>query len=219
MIRSLFPRLALASVLFAHYLPSLSAEDYQALYKDSHNLTYDDLIVEVHGLKLPTRTAFLGWMIMNGVTEEVTAIHQQFIEAGIYEKKGVTMPLHLVLLQGTDWVLNDTSLFTLPSPENVPNMIKTLKFIQQYVEPELGPLIPVSGKRSTIYNESAGGAPRSKHMEFCALDLVPMNDITRTELHRKLMKIYNVAGRENGMGLGLYSGVRFHIDTCGHRSW
>ncbi|MDN3661349.1 D-Ala-D-Ala carboxypeptidase family metallohydrolase [Vibrio agarivorans] len=216
----LFTLLSRSLLIFSLCLPAkLFAEDYASLYEDNHNLEYADLIVEVRGFKLPTRTAFLGWVIMNGITEQVNEIHQQFIDAGIYEKHGKTMPLHLVLLQGTDWVLNGTSLFTLPTEKNVPNMIRTVKFIQQYVEPELGPLIPVSGKRSTLYNQSAGGAPRSKHMEFCALDLVPAKEITRTELHRALMRIYNKVGREHSMGLGLYSGVRFHIDTCGYRSW
>ncbi|MDR9830124.1 D-Ala-D-Ala carboxypeptidase family metallohydrolase [Vibrio sp. FNV 38] len=211
---------AFLSVIILLSLPKFAfSDDYQALYQDNHNLTYEDLIVEVRGFKLPTRTAFLGWMIMNGVTDQVTAIHKQFIDAGVYEKKGKTMPLHLVLLQGTDWVLNDTSLFTLPSSKNVPNMIRTVTFIQQYIEPLTGPLIPVSGKRSTLYNQSAGGAPRSKHMDFCALDLVPARDLTRNELHQTLWKVYRKDGKANEMGLGLYSGVRFHIDTCGYRNW
>ena len=49
-------------------------------------------------------------------------------------------------------------------------------------------------------------------------DDVP-KDVSREELHKMLWQVYNKAGKENNMGLGLYSGVRFHIDTCGFRNW
>lgn len=98
-------------------------------------------------------------------------------------------------------------------------MIRTVKFIQNHIEPVGGPLVPVSGDRDQYYNQTAGGAPRSQHLSFCALDLVPIKDLSREELHRKLWQIYKTVGRENNMGMGLYSGLRFHIDTCGYRNW
>lgn len=98
-------------------------------------------------------------------------------------------------------------------------MIKTLTFIQTFIEPEIGVVIPVSGERTSNYNQQAGGAPRSKHLEFCALDLVPSEDISREELHVKLKQIHAKNGKEHNVGLGLYDGVRFHIDTCGFRQW
>ena len=115
--------------------------------------------------------------------------------------------------------MKGTSIFTLPDKKQVPMMVRTLKFVQTHVEPLTGPLIPVSGDRDDYYNTNAGGAPRSKHLDFCALDLVPVRDINRKELHKILWDIYLRVGRENSMGMGLYSGVRFHIDTCGYRNW
>ena len=115
--------------------------------------------------------------------------------------------------------MSNTTLFTLPDKKNVSNMINTLKYTQQCIEPEIGVVIPVSGARTQIYNQQAGGALRSRHLEFCALDLVPANDITREQLHVKLKKIHAEFGQKNNVGLGLYSGVRFHIDTCGLRQW
>ena len=53
---------------------------------------------------------------------------------------------HLVLLQGTDWAMSNTTLFTLPDKKNVSNMINTLKYTQQCIEPEIGVVIPVSGE-------------------------------------------------------------------------
>ncbi|PMG81340.1 hypothetical protein BCU83_09185 [Vibrio breoganii] len=189
------------------------------LYEAENELEYSDLVIEVKGYKVPTRAAFRGWMLMNRAEDKLTVVRDQFIAAGITEVPMKTMPLHLVLLQGTNWAMNGTSVFTVPDEKLIPNMVRTVKFIQDHVEPVTGPLVPVSGDRTQYYNQTSGGATKSQHLNFCALDLVPINDITREELHKMLWGIYNKAGKENNMGMGLYSGVRFHIDTCGFRNW
>ncbi len=198
---------------------AMANADYSALWEDEQQLTYDDLVVDVKGYKVPTRAAFRGWVLLNNAEKPLREIADQLIEAGVTEVPGKTMPMHLILLQGTNWALNNTSIFTLPKQENIPNMVRTVTFIQQHVEPVIGPVIPVSGERSSIYNETSGGAPASKHLDFCALDLVPVQDHSREQLHKMLWSIYNKAGKDANMGLGLYSGVRFHIDTCGFRNW
>ena len=210
----MFARLLLLIILI---LPNTAiAEDkYARLYEKSSEITYDDLVVDVKGYKVPSRATFRAWILLNHAEKQVKDIAKVFQDSGIQE----TMPLYLILLQGTDWALNNTSLFTLPKKSNLPKMIATVKFIQTYIEPEIGTVVPVSGERSSIYNSTAGGASRSKHLGFCALDLVPMNDIKREELHKKLKAIHQQHGKKYNVGLGLYSGVRFHIDTCGFRSW
>ncbi|MEZ9863792.1 D-Ala-D-Ala carboxypeptidase family metallohydrolase [Vibrio breoganii] len=198
---------------------SASSNDLLKLYDSGNDLEYNDLVIEVKGYKVPTRAAFRGWMLMNRAEGRVGEIAQQLRDAGITEEPLKTMPLHLILLQGTNWAMNGTSVFTVPDQKRVPNMVRTVKFIQEHVEPVLGPLVPVSGDRTLYYNQTSGGATKSQHLNFCALDLVPINDITREELHKKLWSIYKSVGKENKMGMGLYSGVRFHIDTCGYRNW
>ncbi|MEZ8968410.1 D-Ala-D-Ala carboxypeptidase family metallohydrolase [Vibrio breoganii] len=198
---------------------SASSNDLLKLYDSENELEYNDLVIEVKGYKVPTRAAFRGWMLMNRAEGRVGEIAQQLRDAGITEEPLKTMPLHLILLQGTNWAMNGTSVFTVPDQKRVPNMVRTVKFIQEHVEPVLGPLVPVSGDRTQYYNQTSGGATKSQHLNFCALDLVPINDITREELHKKLWSIYKSVGKENKMGMGLYSGVRFHIDTCGYRNW
>ncbi|MFA0459012.1 D-Ala-D-Ala carboxypeptidase family metallohydrolase [Vibrio breoganii] len=198
---------------------SASSNDLLKLYDSENELEYNDLVIEVKGYKVPTRAAFRGWMLMNRAEGRVGEIAQQLRDAGITEEPLKTMPLHLILLQGTNWAMNGTSVFTIPDQKRVPNMVRTVKFIQEHVEPVLGPLVPVSGDRTQYYNQTSGGATKSQHLNFCALDLVPINDITREELHKKLWSIYKSVGKENKMGMGLYSGVRFHIDTCGYRNW
>ncbi|MEZ9768780.1 D-Ala-D-Ala carboxypeptidase family metallohydrolase [Vibrio breoganii] len=198
---------------------SASSNDLLKLYDSGNDLEYNDLVIEVKGYKVPTRATFRGWMLMNRAEGRVGEIAQQLRDAGITEEPLKTMPLHLILLQGTNWAMNGTSVFTVPDQKRVPNMVRTVKFIQEHVEPVLGPLVPVSGDRTQYYNQTSGGATKSQHLNFCALDLVPINDITREELHKKLWSIYKSVGKENKMGMGLYSGVRFHIDTCGYRNW
>ncbi|MBW3695966.1 hypothetical protein EK599_09680 [Vibrio sp. T187] len=190
-------------------------EEFSKLYSVEEELSYDDLVVDVHGYKVPTRTAFQGWVLLNHAEDKIKKIGNQLRDAGIQQ----SMPLHLILLQGTDWVMSNTALFTLPHRDHISTMINTLKFIQEYIEPEIGIVIPVSGERTDIYNKQAGGAARSKHLNFCALDLVPSQEIDRAELHKKLIAIHNKVGQKYDVGLGLYSGLRFHIDTCGFRRW
>lgn len=172
---------------------SASSNDLLKLYDSGNDLEYNDLVIEVKGYKVPTRAAFRGWMLMNRAEGRVGEIAQQLRDAGITEEPLKTMPLHLILLQGTNWAMNGTSVFTVPDQKRVPNMVRTVKFIQEHVEPVLGPLVPVSGDRTQYYNQTSGGATKSQHLNFCALDLVPINDITREELHKKLWSIYKLS--------------------------
>lgn len=203
--------------LFLGFSSASQAEavDLTKLYEVHTDFDYSDLVVEVQGFKVPTLAAFRGWVLMNRKEKEIQEGYKYFLDNGV--KEGI--PLHLILLQGTDWTLSNTTVFNLPDKKNWDNMVRTLLFVQEHVMPKTGLLIPVSGDRSKEYNQHAGGAPRSSHLDFCALDMVPVRNISRTELHKILMSVYNKVGRKNNMGLGLYSGVRFHIDTCGYRSW
>lgn len=191
------------------------AVDLSKLYEVHTDFDYSDLVIEVQGFKVPTLAAFRGWVLMNRKQKDIQEGYQYFLDNGV--KEGI--PLHLILLQGTDWRLSNTTVFNLPSKKNWDNMVSTLLFIQEHIMPKTGLLIPVSGDRSKEYNQHAGGAPRSSHLDFCALDLVPIRNISRAELHKILKSVYNSVGKKNKMGLGLYSGVRFHIDTCGYRQW
>nr|WP_086938467.1 D-Ala-D-Ala carboxypeptidase family metallohydrolase [Thaumasiovibrio occultus] len=198
-------------------LVSLSAigAELKALYEPKHSFEYADLVVKVQGYPVPTLDAFRGWMLLNNTEDQIEEVYRYFTEHGVSGE----IPWHLVMLQGTDWAGSGMSLFKVPERADWYKMARTLKFIEQYVIPQTGPLIPVSGDRTAEYNQAAGGAPRSKHLTFCAVDLVPVESISRQDLHRKLQAIYCQHGREHQMGLGLYGGVRFHIDTCGYRQW
>lgn len=178
-------------------------------------LTHDALLYEVNGYQVPTLDAFMGWVILNHAQKDLQTLAQYFKDKGVTGK----MPLYLVLLQGTDWHHKGTSIFHYPPKKNWDTMVRTLTFIEKELIPVTGELIPVSGERTAEYNRKAGGAGRSKHLQFCALDLTPARKISRKDLHKLLLKVHNSVGKKYNVGLGLYSGVRFHIDTCGFRRW
>jgi len=204
------------SLLFVGLLLSTHAfAKKPALHESQLDLSLEDLVIEVNGYKVPTIDAFRGWMLVNDATDRVFEIRDYFIKKGVRGE----VPLYLVLLQGTDWKLNKKSVFVLPDRKHWDNMVRTLQLIESEVIPVLGDLVPVSGERSEEYNAISGGANKSMHLNFCALDLVPEKTMDRKELHKQLQEIHHKIGKKYDMGLGLYSGLRFHIDTCGYRQW
>ena len=98
-------------------------------------------------------------------------------------------------------------------------MLDTLVFLKYELIPHIGDVRVLSGFRTPHYNRLAGGAGRSRHLTFSALDLRPIADIDRTRLHRILQNRWHTLGEDYNLGLGLYSKQRFHIDTGGHRQW
>lgn len=78
-----------------------------------------------------------------------------------------------------------------------------------------------NGYRPKDLNRRAGGARRSRHITFSALDLdlphsIARNPAAQTALYAIACEIFLEHGEEYGMGLGLYrpwGGRRVHIDT------
>lgn len=99
------------------------------------------------------------------------------------------------------------------------HIVRTLKFVRAHVVPVVGPVEAVSGFRNEGLNKCSGGAPESAHRHFYALDLVPQRAIGRAGLIRSLCRIHEWRGGEYDIGLGFYSGVRFHVDSKGFRKW
>jgi hypothetical protein len=96
----------------------------------------------------------------------------------------------------------------------------TLQFVKNHVEPVIGDVEAVSGFRNAELNSCSGGAKASAHRHFFALDLVPANeDLTRSAMVRSICKIHEWRGADYDVGLGFYSGNRFHVDSKGFRKW
>jgi hypothetical protein len=121
--------------------------------------------------------------------------------------------------QGTDWKSLKVAPFVIPPKEYWPRIVPVLKFIDRELKPAMGEFEVMSGYRTPSYNKSAGGAKNSRHQYFEALDLQPKRSLTRAETHALLDPIWRAKGKAYNLGLGLYGGVRFHVDTYRYRTW
>lgn len=109
--------------------------------------------------------------------------------------------------------------FEVPPFRLWPGMVRTLRYIRDHVRHAVGPVEAVSGYRNPALNVCARGSERSAHLDFFAIDLVPVQPLERRELFRRLCVMHALSGRESGVGLGFYAFQRFHIDTRSFRRW
>ena len=119
--------------------------------------------------------------------------------------------------------------FILPPREQWPKLVPTLKVIRDQVRPAIGEVEVVSGYRTPTFNACIGGASRSAHLKFGALDLIPVTPVTVPhEPYKSLCRIWRSTPPSLGVGLGAYydptytgpqGRQRFHIDTFGKRTW
>lgn len=100
-----------------------------------------------------------------------------------------------------------------------PHVVRTLRFISAHVTPVIGPVEAVSGYRNESLNQCSGGARESAHRHFFALDLVPLKPISREGMIRGICAIHGFRGEGYEIGLGFYSGLRFHVDSKRFRRW
>lgn len=110
--------------------------------------------------------------------------------------------------------------FVEPPEELWPNIVATLRFVRDHVEPAIGEVRAVSGFRDEAFNACVGGAPASAHRQFYAVDLVPLDRrVSRETLIERLCVVHAREGPAGNVGLGIYRARRFHIDTRRYRGW
>ena len=177
--------------------------------------TLEKPYLEIKGYRVATSASLNQFLRERGNRAEFAQLTGFLENAGVAD---ATAPENL-LRQGSDWLDIHEPPFALPPRDYWPNMVATLKLIRDELVPSIGPVDVVSAFRTDAYNRKEGGSGRSKHKTFCGLDLVPRSNISRKELIQELRNLHARLGPESHMGLGIYSGVRFHVDTCGFRSW
>jgi hypothetical protein len=129
------------------------------------------------------------------------------------------LPTWQVIRTASMWRECGGAPFEVPPVAFWPDMIKTLRFIRDRVRPAVGEVEAVSGYRNPALNVCARGSQRSAHLDFFALDLVPVQPMTRRQLFERLCRMHSAHGPAGQAGLGFYSFTRFHIDTRGFRRW
>jgi len=159
--------------------------------------------------------SFRQFIILNNLQTEFRALERFLYSKGVRD----IVPTWQLLQQGSDWRQHALSPYAFPSREYWERMANTLTFIRVDLIPRIGPVEVLSGFRTKHYNFVAGGAPRSRHLTFSALALRPLRKIDRKRLHATLQKIWHSRGKKRNLGMGLYNGLRFHVDTGGYRQW
>jgi hypothetical protein len=135
-----------------------------------------------------------------------------------YQVAGI-MPTWQLLRTATSWKDCGGQPFEVPPAEEWPHMVQTLRYVHDYVIPDVGPVEPVSGYRNPSLNQCAGGAPESAHKHYSAIDMVPLRPITREAMMRTLCVDHSQHGAAYNAGLGFYAFMRFHIDSTKFRRW
>lgn len=105
----------------------------------------------------------------------------------------------------------ERNLNTFPPKSKWKNMVATIKLVDR-LRADIGmPIRLTSSYRSKAYNDNCGGAPKSLHKEFNAIDL-QVDGLKPSYVYARLKK-YRDAGEFEG-GIGKYN-TFVHIDTRG----
>jgi hypothetical protein len=130
------------------------------------------------------------------------------------------LPTNEILLNDDMWAAcHKDAPYTLAEKAYWPHIVSTLRYIRDVVVPEIGPVQVMSGYRDSGLNRCAGGASRSAHAGFYALDLVPRQNISKTAMVQRLCASHAKFGPGYHIGLGFYDFMRFHVDSRSFRRW
>ena len=135
------------------------------------------------------------------------------------EQVADVVPVWELVRTASMWRECDGPRFEVAPFAEWPHIAETLRFVRAHVVPVIGKVDVVSGYRDAALNRCAKGAPESAHRHFYAVDLVPERALSRAGLVHSLCKIHQWRGRAYDIGLGFYSGTRFHVDSKGFRRW
>ncbi|HEX8261722.1 MAG TPA: D-Ala-D-Ala carboxypeptidase family metallohydrolase [Allosphingosinicella sp.] len=164
-----------------------------------------------------SKADYLAWLSRDAGARTMVLSFKSFLEAA--DVDGV-VPTWQLVRTASKWRDCGGPRFEVAPASEWVHIADTLRFVKDEVEPVIGDVHPVSGFRNAELNQCSGGAKASAHRHFYALDLVPADSgLARAALIRDVCRIHDSAGREFGIGLGFYTGKRFHLDSKGFRRW
>jgi hypothetical protein len=164
-----------------------------------------------------TKADYLAWLARDpGVRAEVLSFKSYLNAAGVED----VVPTWQLVRTASMWRECDGPRFEVAPTAEWTHIADTLKFVKAHVEPVIGDVEAVSGFRNAELNSCSGGAKASAHRHFFALDLVPADDdLPRASMISSICRIHDFRGQDYGIGLGFYTGNRFHVDSKGFRRW
>ena len=130
------------------------------------------------------------------------------------------VPMWQLVRTSSSWRECGAQPFEVPPTDKWGRIVKTLKFVRDDVIPSVGEVETLSAYRNGDLNACSDGAPKSAHREFFAMDVTPVNkQLERGAMIRSVCKAHARDGQTYDVGLGFYSGRRFHVDSSGFRKW
>ncbi|MEM6827250.1 MAG: D-Ala-D-Ala carboxypeptidase family metallohydrolase [Pseudomonadota bacterium] len=173
-----------------------------------------------------SKEAFERWLeAETGRARVYLAFTERLRKAGVED----VIPPWQLLRVDADYVWRcDSEYFDFPPNDQWDAIIPTLHLLRDEVIPVVGKVEVASAYRSEAVNACVGGAKRSQHRRFTAVDLVPEGDIDKRDHFTRLCRMHARLGAQSHMGLGAYfepdnpgrnSTGRFHIDSGGFRRW
>ena len=145
----------------------------------------------------------------------VKSFNDYLVAAGV----GGVAPTWQLLRTASQWQRCGAQPFEIPPTDGWAHIVAALRYVGAFVMPKIGRVEPVSVYRNPALNRCAGGATESTHRTVGAIDMVPLHRISREGLMTALCQLHLGSGTWNNVGLGLYKGVRFHIDAQKFREW
>ena len=167
----------------------------------------------------PGQTAkdFEAWVRRTPANVEALGAFRDYLAA---EGLETVVPLWQLVRTSSSWRECGAQPFEVPPTDKWGRIVKTLKFVRDDVIPGVGKVETLSAYRNGDLNACSNGAPKSAHREFFALDVTPVNkQLERSTMIRSVCEAHARDGHAYDVGLGFYSGHRFHVDSSGFRKW
>ena len=159
---------------------------------------------------------YLAWLARDPGARAQVISFKTFLQA---KKLDAVLPTWQLVRTASMWRECNGPRFEVAPFTAWQHIARTLSFVKDHVQPVVGPVEALSGFRNESLNQCSGGAKQSAHRHFYALDLTPVEPIGRAGMMKSICAIHAYRGRDYDIGLGFYSGMRFHVDSKGFRMW
>jgi hypothetical protein len=164
-----------------------------------------------------TKADYYAWLARSPVNAgKVRAFRTHLAARGLED----VVPVWQLIRTSSSWRECGADRFEVAPADKWDNIVETLAFVRDEVQPKIGRVEALSVYRNESLNRCSHGAPQSAHRMFFALDLTPLaENVTRAGMIRGICSAHAQHGRQYDTGLGFYTGMRFHVDSSGFRKW